>query len=113
MKFHWVTLLGILLLASTVFAQVTISEIDNPDGSPTLDQGNLQILQRLAVIESKVNSLPTSEQINAQLAENNKSALARDNENLGSLIVIYIICCICSVGLTFGILLWLRSQGKI
>lgn len=109
MKFLWVTFI-VLLFSSTAFAQVVITPIgDSTDGTVNTD---LQIAQRLAVIESKINGLPSSEQMAAAISGTNQAQLEKFGQIENEIIVFAIVIAICQIALFFGILFWLKSEGK-
>lgn len=120
MKFQWLLLVSCLLLTSSIaFAQIIVEPGEN---SPILTQGNdtaklstgdLQILQKIALIEAKIAESPTKTDVDVLLGTQLKLQKAYFDDKINFLTIVIVMVVFFSVAGVASVYFLLKAKGRV
>lgn len=120
MKFQWLLLVScLLLIGSTVVAQIIVEPADTPpvltQGNDTtkLSSGDLQILQKIALIEAKIGESATKTDVDVLLGTQLKLQKTYFDEKVNFLTIVTVLVSFFCVAGVASIYFLLKAKGRL
>lgn len=109
----WLIFFVLILFSLGAFAQVQIEPLGNQIPATGLTPSEIQVNQRLAIIESKLNAIPNADQISQGLVSLGQQILTVTNSKIDFAILTIAVLLLAQLGLLFFIYIYFITQRRL